>query len=250
LKLLLVLLVFVFKSFGIFGSWAAATFIALMSSLFLILPRIQRGYRFFPFVDKKEVSNILHFSFFNYLGDLFWNIPGLVLPIIVLNLLGTKSNAFFYMAWTLSAILTMIPGAVSRTLLAEGAYDETKLKYHVQRSFKMIIVLLVPAVILVWFLANKFLLLYGGLYSENAATLLRWLAVATLPLAINVVYFSIKRVQKKMKSVILMAAFTAITVIVTSYMLMPRLGIDGVGIAWLAGQSATAVIVVIWGIRW
>lgn len=47
------------------------------------------------------------------------------------------------------------------------------------------------------------------------------MVVATVTMAINVVYFSIKRAQKNIKSVILMAAFTAIIDIVTSYLLIP-----------------------------
>jgi O-antigen/teichoic acid export membrane protein len=143
----------------------------------------------------------------------------------------------------------MIPTAITTSLFAEGANDEAQLKNHVRRSLKMVGLLLIPAVIIVWFLANKFLQLFGGLYAENSATLLRWLAIAAFPLAINLFYFNIKRVQKKVKTVIFLAALMAIIVVMTSYLLLPRLGINGVGIAWLAGQSAVAVIVIVWDMR-
>jgi O-antigen/teichoic acid export membrane protein len=246
---LLVLLVVFSRSFGIVGSWSAATLIALLISLFLLLPRAQPGYRLCFVVDKKEFSGVLNFSFLNYLSDLFWSVPGLVLPIIVLNLLGAKSNAYFYMAWTMSSILTMIPMGVSVSLLAEGAYDETKLKTHVKSSLKMITILLIPAAVIIWFLANQLLRLYGGLYAENAVTLLRWLVIAAFPSAINIVYFNIKRVQKIMKPVIILTAFMAFIAISVSYLLLPRLGINGVGIAWLSAQSAIAIVVVFWDLR-
>jgi len=246
---LLVLLVVFSKSFGIFGSWSTATFIALLVGLFLLLPRTQPGYRFYFVLDRKEVSGMLHFSFLNYLGSLFLYTPGLVLPIIVVNLLGTKSNAYFYMAWMMSGVLTMIPTAVATSLLVEGSNDPEKLKNLIRRSLKMIAVVLIPAVVLVWFLAYKLLLFYGGLYAENAVTLLRWLAIAAFPSAINIVYFSIKRVQKNMKPVILLTSFMAVITIFTSYLLLPRLGINGVGIAWLVGQSVISLIVIIWDMR-
>jgi O-antigen/teichoic acid export membrane protein len=246
---LLVALVFLLKSFGIFVSWSAATFVALLFSIFFLLPRTQPGYHIFFLIDRKEVSNVLHFSFLNFLSDLFWNMPGLVLPLLVLNIIGSKSNAYFYMAWTLSTILTMIPGALARNLLAEGAYDEAKIKYHIHRSLKMIMVLLIPAIAIVWFLSDKLLLLYGGIYSENATTLLRWLALASFPFAINVIYFSIKRLQKHLKPVIILASFMAFIVLLLSYLLLPRLGINGVGIAWLAGQSIIALIATTWDRR-
>jgi O-antigen/teichoic acid export membrane protein len=244
-----VLLVVFSQSFGIFGSWSAATFIALLVCLFLLLPRAQHGYHPFFKIDRKAVSEILHFSFLNYLSDLFWFIPGLVLPIIVVNLSGAENNAYFYIAWTMSGILTMIPTAITTSMFAEGANDEAQLKIHVRRSLKMVAILLIPAVIVVWFLGHIFLHLFGGLYAENSATLLRWLAIASLPLAINLFYFNIKRVQKKVKPVILLTALMAIIVVLASYLLLPRLGINGIGIAWLAGQSVIALIVIMWDMR-
>jgi Membrane protein involved in the export of O-antigen and teichoic acid len=250
LRLSLPVLLAVFsQSFGIFGSWSAATFVALLVCLFLLLPRAQPGYHPFFKIDRKAISEVLHFSFFNYLSDLFWFIPGLVLPIIIVNRSGAENNAYFYIAWTMSGILTMIPAAITTSLFAEGANDETQLKNHVRRSLKMVALLLIPAVILVWFLGHMFLHLFGGLYAENSATLLRWLAIASLPLAINLFYFNIKRVQRKMKTVIFLNALMAIIVVLTSYLLLPRLGINGVGVAWLAGQSAVAVIVIAWDMR-
>jgi O-antigen/teichoic acid export membrane protein len=244
-----VLLVVFFKSFGIFASWGAATLVGFLVSIFILLPHVQPGYRPFLMVDKKEVSKVLHFSFLNYLGDLFWTMPGLILPIIVLDLRGAESNAYFYMAWTMSSMLAMIPTAVATSLLVQGTYDEAKLKNLAGRSLKMIMVLLVPAVILVWFLADKLLMFYGGLYADNAATLLRWLAIAAFPLAINIVYFSIRRVQKNVKSIILLAVIMAFVTVLGSYLLLPRLGIDGVGIAWLGGQGITALIAIIMGAK-
>ena len=241
---LLLLMVVFFKSFGIFSSWSSSMLVALLACLFLILPRVQPGYHFSIMIDRREVSQILRFSFLNYLGDIFWNIPGLVLPLIVVNLLGATSNAYYYMAWMMSGVLTLIPSAMATSMFAEGTHDEEHLKIHVRRSLKMVAGLLVPGVIMVWFLANKLLLLYGGPYAKNATTLLRWFSIASFSVAINMMYFSIKRIQKNVRPVIFMGAFMAIIVIVASYLLLPRLGINGIGIAWLAGQSTIALIAI------
>jgi O-antigen/teichoic acid export membrane protein len=202
-------------------------------------------------VDRKEISEILHFSFYNYLGDLFWNLPGLVLPIIIINLLGAESNAYFYIAWAMSGILIMIPASVATSLLAEGSHDEVQLKNNIRRSIRIMAIILVPAVILVWFLADKLLLLYGGQYADKATDLLRWLAVAVFPLTINMVYFGIKRVQKNVKPVIILAVCMAVITILSSYLLLPKFGINGVGISWLFGQSVIAFVAICWDVgRW
>jgi len=246
---MLVLLAAFHQSLEIFVSWSVAMLVTMLIAVFALLPRTQPGYRLFFMVDKTAVSGIMSFSLLNYLCDLFWGMPALLLPIMVINLLGAKSNAYFYMAWALSSVLTLIPAAVANSLLAEGAYDETKLKNHVSRSLKMIMVLLVPPIVLVWFLANKLLLFYGGQYAVNATALLRWLAITAFPLAINITYINIKRVQKKMKTVILLGVFMTAMVFLMSYLLLPRLGIKGIGIAWLAGQSVIAFIVIVMEMR-
>jgi len=246
-----VLLAIIFQSFGIFSSWGAATCIALLVSLFLLVPRVQPGYHLAFTLDKKVISEMLHFSFLNYLSDILWNIPSQILPIIVINLLGAKNNAYFYIAWAMSGILALIPTAVAFSLLAEGSRDETQLKNNAGRSFKIMAILLIPGMVLAWFLTNKFLSLFGSLYAKNAAHLLHWLIIAAFPLSINLAYFSIKRVQKKIKPIILLSAIMAVIVVFTSYLLSPRLGINGVGIAWLIGQSIIALIAMAWDIkRW
>jgi len=247
--ILLVLMVDFSQSLGIFSSYGTATLIALLISLFILLPRAQSMYRISFIIDRKALLTVLHFSFLNYLSDLFWSVPGLVLPIIIVNMLGAAKNAYFFIAWAIGNILGVIPGALASSLLAEGTYDESHLKNHVLSSLKMVALILVPAVTLVWFLADKFLLLYGGIYAANAVTLLHWLAIAAFPLAINTIYFTIKRVQKNIKSVIMLAALMAVIVIIASYLLLPRMGINGVGIAWLTGQSVVALIAIVWDVR-
>ena len=139
----------------------------------------------------------------------------------------------------------MIPTAVSTSLFAEGSYDETQLRSDIRRSLKMAFVILVPAVILVLVIADKILLLFGGAYSENATSLLRILSLSTLPLAINIIYLGIKRVQQDLKSIVGLTAFMAVVTLGLAYVLLSDMGINGAGIAWLAGQGVTALVVIV-----
>jgi O-antigen/teichoic acid export membrane protein len=230
--------------FGIFGSWAFSIFFALLFGISLLLPRVQSGYHLFFTIDRKAVSEVLHFSFTNYLCDLFGSIPSLVLPILVVNLLGTENNAYFFVAWAMSATLTMIPSAISTSFLAEGSHDEARLEQNIWSSLKMVSLILTPAVILVWVFADKILLLYGRLYVQNSATLLRLLAASTFPLTINSLYFSLKKVEKRLKSVIILTSLSSVVTLGLSYLLLPGSGITGVGIAWLISQCGIALIII------
>jgi O-antigen/teichoic acid export membrane protein len=186
---------------------------------------------------------MLHFSFGNYLSVLFWTAPGLVLPIMVVNLLGAQLNAYFFIAWAVGGVLSVIPSAASISLFAEGSYEEERLGINIWRSLKMILLLLVPAVVLVLAFADKLLLLFGIAYAENATTLVRILAISSLPLAINIVYLAIKRVEKKLKVIVSLTAFLAVVTLGLAYLLLPQMGINGAGIAWLISQAVIALVI-------
>lgn len=240
---LVILLAAVFHSFGIFGSWGISLWVALLFNILLFLPRVQPGYR--PhFTIRREVNEMLHFSFANYLSILFWGVPGFVLPIMVINLLGAELNAYFYIAWMIGGTLAMVATTTSMSLFAEGSYEEERLGLNVRRSLKLIFLILVPAVILVLAFADKVLLAFGSSYSESATTLLRILTLSTLPLAINTVYLYIKRVEKKLTILIAVTAFLAISTLALSYVLLPMMGITGTGIAWLISQGVMALVIV------
>jgi O-antigen/teichoic acid export membrane protein len=240
---LVILLAAFFPSFGIFTSVGIALGVTLLIGIFFFLPQAQPGYRPFFAVNRKVVNEMLHFSFANYLSVLFWAAPGLVLPIIVVNLLGADLNAYFYIAWAIGGVLSVIPGAASISLFAEGSYEQERLGISVWRSLKMILLLLVPAVMLVLAFADRLLLFFGTAYAENATTLVRILAVSSLPLAINTVYLAIKRVEKKLKVIVSLTAFVAVVTLGLTYFLLPHMGINGAGIAWLISQAVIALVI-------
>jgi O-antigen/teichoic acid export membrane protein len=240
---LVILLAAFFHAFGIFASLTIALGVALLFNVFFFLPRAQPGYRPFFAVNRKVVNEILHFSFANYLSVLLWAAPGLVLPIMVVNLLGAELNAYFYIAWAVGGVLGVIPGAASTSLFAEGSYEQERLGINIWRSLKMVLLLLVPVVMLVLVFADELLLLFGIAYAENATTLVRILAIGSLPLAINIVYLAIKRVEKKLKVILSLTAFVAIVTLGLTYLLLPHLGINGAGIAWLISQAVIALVI-------
>lgn len=239
-----ILLVAFFHSFGIFASWGIAQCIVVLLCLFLFLPRVQTGYRPFFTINKKIVNDMMHFSFANYLSNLLWGVPTLVLPIMVVNLLGAEVNAYFFIAWTVASAPGIVSGALSTSLFAEGSYDEDGVGLNIWRSLKISCLTLVPTIILILVIADKLLLLFGSSYAENATTLLRILTISALPLTINIIYLAIKRVEKKLKVLVGLTAFTAAATLGLTYLLLPMMGINGAGIAWLATQGTIALVVI------
>jgi O-antigen/teichoic acid export membrane protein len=239
---LVILLVGAFHSFGIFGSWGISLWVALLFNIFLFLPRVQIGYRPRPTISK-EINEMIHFSFGNYIANLLRGAPSLILPIMVINLLGAELTAYFSIASMIGGTLGTVAENTSMSLFAEGSYEEEKLGLNVRRSLKLILLILVPTVILALAFADKLLLAFGSPYSESATTLLRILILSTLPLAVNTVYLFVKRVEKKLNILIAVYAFIAVITLALTYILLPTMGITGAGIAWLSSNGVVAVVI-------
>lgn len=242
----LIVLASLLQTFGIFASWGIAVSIAVAAAILLFLPRVEKGYRPFPSVGKRVVSEMMRFSSANYIANILWVIPQFVLPLLVVNLLGAEQNAYFYIGLGVAGIVFMVPMAASLSLFAEGSYEEEKLSYEVRRSLKLILVLIVPAIVILLLLGDKILLLFGRAYSENATKLLWILALSALPLSLNHIYFSIKRVEKRMKSVIGLTVFIALATLGISYLLLPHMGILGAGVAWISSQGVAALMTLLY----
>ena len=242
LRIIFVIPLFIlFKPFAIFSSWGIGIMVVLIIGLLFLLPRVLPRYRPMPSLKRGVTNEMLHFSFANYVADALWNAPIYLLPIIVLNLLGSQYNAYFYISWAMATLLFAIPMAISTSLFAEGSYREDSLAGNVRKSLKLTLMLLLPAVAVTLLVGDKLLLLFGREYAEYGAKLLWLLAVSALPLSVNFIYLGIARVTKRRRDIILIVAALAIGTLAPSYLLLPHLGIIGAGVSWLASHSLVAL---------
>jgi O-antigen/teichoic acid export membrane protein len=238
----LVIMVYLFQSFGIFTAWGIAILLTVVIS-FISIPKVEQGYTPSLTIKKEVLGNMVSFSFTNYITNLCLSIPGLVFPIMVVNMIGAEQNAYFYIGWALGSVLFVIPWSLSFSLFAEGSNDQNGLRQQVVKSLKLIMLILIPSILLIILVGDKLLLLFGHAYSENATNLLRILALSALPYSIIFIYFSIRQVKLKMGIVIILSLFTTIVALGLSWVLLPRMGIIGIGIAWLTSQTLTAIII-------
>lgn len=242
---LLVLLALSFGTFGIVSAFGVAVILALALGLILFQPRLEAGYRPVPTIAGQVVGQLVRYSFANYVAVILWTAPTYLLPLMVANLVGTESNAHFYIAWSVASILFQLPVAISFSLFAEGSSDERTLGHNVRRSLIFTFLAITPLIVF-FALFGKTLLGYFELgYAENAAGLLRILAISAVPFSINCLYFVVERVRMRMVRVVAMTAFLAVATLALSWVLLPRMGLDGAGIAWIASQSVAALAVVI-----
>jgi len=116
------------------------------------------------------------------------------------------------------------------------------------RTLKLSFLILVPAAILVIAFADKLLFLFGRAYVQSGTTLIRILALSSLPLAVNYIYMSMLRVQMRLRTLLILSGGIAATTLVGSYILLRIVGINGTGLSWLGAQTIAAVVVI--GFLW
>lgn len=244
LKLPLVVVLVSLGAFGIFAAWGIAAAIMFIAGFFF-LTRVQRGYRPSFAFSKKVVNDMLHFSFVNYVSEVLGNAPMYILPLMVLSILGAEQNAYYYIAYGVVGVLGVVPAAVIQSLFAEGSTEPKAIRDTSIRAIKIMSLLTVPALLVVFFLGDKILLLFGSQYSENAFTLLLILSVALIPNTVNELYVTICMVKFKLRAIFFVNLARTLLIPLMSYLLMAQFGLMGVGWGYLASVATISLVTVI-----
>jgi preprotein translocase subunit Sec61beta len=212
----------------------------LVQVTFLVLGRLALPavmVAFFAAVDAASVFKLFPFSAANYISDSLLLTPGLVLPLIVVGLLGSKEGAYFYMAWFLGNVLTSASTSLALSLFAEGSYDPGALRLLSRNAVAAGLAVAVVGAAFFLVLGDKLLLAFGRDYVTEGATLLRIVALAALPAAVVNVYLGALRVTKRVGELMIIAAVVGVTTVALSSALLPAMGLAGAGIGFGLGQG-------------
>ncbi len=225
---------------GIFYAWVMALCSATLAG-FLLLPRVEPGYRPCLAVKMHLVSPMLRFALANYLANVSSTVTGSVLPLLVLHVLGQEQTAYFYVAWTYSTVIVSVLSGVTISLFAEGSHDRERLKEYIKKSLKLMALILVPVVALTLLAGRWILLVFGQEYSDNGTHLLWLLALTAVPLGINVTYIAVMRVFGQTTGIVAVTLVSMAVALGLSPYLLSHMGLTGAGVAWLAGQTLVAL---------
>jgi O-antigen/teichoic acid export membrane protein len=231
---------------GLVGAWAIGLLALAAAGLAFFLPQALDGqYRFRPTVIREVANDMAHFAFSNYVVTVLWTAPVLLLPILITNLLGPEANAYFYVASSVSSLLAMVPTAMSMSLFAHASRDATDLTQKSVEAAKVSLAVLAPAFAGILLLGDKVLLIFGRDYAQEGTRLLWVMAATTLPLTVNFLYFSVRRVQRRMAGVVAGAAWVLVVTLGLTTYLLPRVGLLGGGVAWLVAQASLAMVILV-----
>ncbi len=230
---------------GVFLSWTVPVALSLLPVNALIFGRLLSAKSPGPSVglasaalDRRE---LLRYVGGNYLGTLSFLAYTNLLPLIVANLAGAEATAYFYLPWTVAGGLQLIATNLSISLTVEAAVNQRNLGRYCQHVLRQSLRLILPLVAVIVLGAPWFLRVFGSNYALQGSALLRWLSLATVPNAVVVLSLALARVQSRSVLVAGMQGAICVLSLGLSVMLLPRLGITGIGVAWFVSQLAVGL---------
>ena len=234
-------LLFVTGSLGIFGIFLAMdiTYLVMMIVGFIFLYRM--GIARDLHVDIGQARKTMKYSLSNYMALILYTAPYTLIPILVVNVIGASQQAYYYAAYSIAAFLLLVPDAIVASMFVEGAH-ERPLRATAFKSLRFALVILVPMVLATVFFGDNLLLLFSPEHSAAAYELLLLLAISSLFYAVIEVYFTVMQVRKNLVMLnFVRLSVTALT-LGLGYVLLQKLGLIGIGYAWLLACVIVSVI--------
>lgn len=189
------------------------------------------------------IKKMASFSAGNYIADIFYNLPRLILPIMILNIISAKSAGYFYIAIMMASLLYGISQSISTSFLVESS-DKDKFWDNVNKAIKFNMIILIPGILL-FILFGKFILeIFNPSYAENATMTMIILTVASIPLSLVTIFNTVRNAQNRVSSMIKMNFIVALITIVLSIYLIRIMDIEGVAISFLVANTIGALIVI------
>lgn len=229
---------------GLFASWMLPTVVAVVVVNVFIFRVVGRGSserapEFLSF------GRIARFAGGNYVGFVFYAASTNLIPLAVLNRVGPTQSAYFILPWTITMALAGVASSTSTSLTVETALDMVQLRSYCRRTLVHTFLLLAAPIALLVIGAPYVLRVFGSGYAEHGATTLRLLSLGVLPNAVVLIGLSVLRIRGNVRRLAGLQGALCFLLLGVSYLLLPRYGITGVGIAYLLSQSATAALLLL-----
>ena len=180
----------------------------------------------------------------NYLSQLAHLAPQFLLPVIVLVNVSPTANAEFFIAWTFTMLVWVLPFTISRVLLAEAGHEDTSLNEEARKA----LVLAVGVATLafgVGLIGRPLISWVFGVRYDGTLDLLPPLLAGAIPAAVATVLLGLARARDDARAAVAIPLVLASTTIGLALGWVPDDGASGAAWAWLFGNSAAALVAVV-----
>lgn len=225
-------------SMGIVSAMGIATILSASLSLFFLRKcGVNLGN-----INQAFLKESFNFSIFTYLAGLLQYSPNLILPLLVIDVLGAKYTAYYYIDYTIASTILFIPFAFSTSLFVEGC-NGVSLTENTLKSILAIFLLLIPSIAILYYLSGHLLGFVGRDYQEGL-DLLKILLISEFLISTNYIYFTVKKVCNDIRSLLLFNIITIFLLLGLCYVFMIRFGLIGIGYAFFSYGLVSNVLII------
>jgi O-antigen/teichoic acid export membrane protein len=228
---------------ALIGAWSLAAVVGVAVGGLLVVRRVRTWHGPRLRASIAHARNLVRRIVGNQLVYLGAALPPLLLPLFVTARLSAQDNAYFYTTWMMCGILLVISPAIARSLFAEGVHSPADLRRTTRSALTILGLLLVPGMVVFLLVGSIFLSTFGQEYAQHSVLLLRLIVLSAVPDAITNVYVSVLMVERRISSAAYLNLGIGVITLGLSWVMLPPLGIAGVGWAWLAAQLSGCVVV-------
>lgn len=222
-------------SFAVPLAWSVGLAASLVVAVALLPRRLRRHTQ--QGTARPSRREVAAYSAKNYVLNLSEFLPGLVMPIIVLEMLGAEANAGFFLAWTIANVMFLAAKAISQSAFAALVRDASPVP-ALRKGALLSALVLVPGVIALLLGAPLMFRLFGPEYGGTSVDLLRVLALSAPAIVTLNLYLAYLKARRAGWELTLLPAAMLVTLMVLLPAALAVAGVMGVGYVWLAVQAA------------
>lgn len=198
------------------------------------------GRRPTPRWDLSQTRLLVGVGWPNWLLTLAERAPVLVIPVLVAEILGPTTNAFWYAAWMMGWVVLIIPISIGQSVFAEVSRDPVNARSSMLHGLRSSLAIGVPAAFAVALVAELALTLLGARYAAEGAPALRVLVIGVVPVTVIQAYYAVSRARGALTEAIVVGALgggATVAAVLGAGMVS---GLVAMAVAWVAAQIVIA----------
>jgi O-antigen/teichoic acid export membrane protein len=234
--------VLAFSAMGAVAAWVLPAFAAAVTVNSFLFRRALPAHGSVPGTLPGQ-RRLLSFVAAEYAGNIFATATVQVIPLLVVWRLGTSAAAYLTLPWLIASGISLVMWNVAASFVVEFAGSRGHPGYLLRRSLLLWAGIVAGAMVVCVAFARPLLEIVGGRYAANGVTLLRLIGLSSPFTAVVVLYSTLAWLDQRVWLLACLQACAGALLLALVLLLLPRLGITAVGLAYLVTQAATAALV-------
>ena len=176
------------------------------------------------------------FATAGYIAGVANILPVMIMPILVVERLGSETNAVYFICFQILSLLNAVAYKLNSSSYAHASREPEQVNEVVRSTLRILVGAITLAALGVLLLAPWLLQVFGSEYREEGTTALRWMALASVPLALENWYAMRLRLRSQLVAMVLLQSTVSTVMLATAWVVLPM------GIEWAAAALAAGYL--------